>query len=580
MVRPRLGELLLARGVCTRDALIEAWEQKVVYGDRLGTNLLALQHLDEATLVEVLAFQHGTFGAHGDIPVDRAASRRIPRAMAETHQVCVSHIDGHTLYLLMVDPGNARAIQDVRMHTGFAEIVPVVVAEARMWQLLHTYYGVPTGLRPVPLDRRARVAPRDTHAAPVAAPVPELTSEEDFHKLYGGMHAPAPKNDAASPVLEHAAPVDLLAPLEVAADDDDEEGLEELMPVPDAPAPIAVARTRTVPTSFEAPTSVSSWAPEPFEPLAPPVGLLPSVIVAALDEPTDDDVPSPLLHARAPVTREADDDGQHPRTLLDFANTAERAHSTPSSPSQADGALLLDELAPLALVDVPALPTTVMSTATATAPNSVSGVASAPEPSAAWADLVDDALAGPATILDVPASVEEPAFARSSSREHEAVTSSPEPVLPPAFAHVHDRDGIAAVILQAARTQFARAFLLTVHADAFTGWMGAGVGVDDDKLHAFRLPRDHKSVFALVADSRAFYSGPLQRFIAHGAWVKASGRQIPSSLAVLPLVVRERVINLLVVDNGHEHDVGGEFAAIAAVLEDAARAYEVILRER
>jgi hypothetical protein len=46
MARVRLGELLLMRGLCTREQLSEAWEQKVLYGDRLGTNLLALGILD------------------------------------------------------------------------------------------------------------------------------------------------------------------------------------------------------------------------------------------------------------------------------------------------------------------------------------------------------------------------------------------------------------------------------------------------------------------------------------------------------------------------------------------------------
>ena len=47
MARLRLGQILLQAGVCTQDDLISAWEQKVLFGDRLGTNLLAGAWIEE-----------------------------------------------------------------------------------------------------------------------------------------------------------------------------------------------------------------------------------------------------------------------------------------------------------------------------------------------------------------------------------------------------------------------------------------------------------------------------------------------------------------------------------------------------
>ena len=139
------------------------------------------------------------------------------------------------------------------------------------------------------------------------------------------------------------------------------------------------------------------------------------------------------------------------------------------------------------------------------------------------------------------------------------------------------RDDIARVVLRAARARFARACILTVYPHAFVGWQGVGDGFETEKLVEFSLSRDEPSVFALVADSRAHHLGPLQRFAAHGAWVKATGRKIPKSLAVLPILVRGRCVNLIVVDNGHDQHVGSDVGELLILSRHIAGTWESLI---
>ena len=55
---PRLGELLVAAGLLTADQVEQALRAQVLWGGRLGTNLVELHHLELDPLSQVLGRQH------------------------------------------------------------------------------------------------------------------------------------------------------------------------------------------------------------------------------------------------------------------------------------------------------------------------------------------------------------------------------------------------------------------------------------------------------------------------------------------------------------------------------------------
>jgi hypothetical protein len=143
--------------------------------------------------------------------------------------------------------------------------------------------------------------------------------------------------------------------------------------------------------------------------------------------------------------------------------------------------------------------------------------------------------------------------------------------------HASDREDISRIVLRAARHRFARACLLTVYPQAYVGFMGVGDGFED--VAGVAVEKSAPSVFQLVEKSRAHYLGPLQRFVAHGAWVKATGKRIPRTIVVLPILVREKVVSLLVCDNGHDAHVDGDVGELLILSQHIAGSYEALIRQ-
>lgn len=472
--RLRLGELLLSRGICSRERLREAWEQRVVFGDRLGTNLLAVGAIDERTLAQALGHQLGVHSGHGKVlKVDPAAIALLPKTIAERRFVVPHHVQDRKVFLLMRDPLDAFAIDDVRFATGLG-VMPILVCEARMWQLLETHYGLRPSLRPVPLDGEA-LRPRratDEQTSP-AKDSPELTSEEDFQSLYAGLH------DGSL----HSIPLPVVS-AEVPAE------APRSAPPPPNVAPVPELKPAFVPTTPARPAAFAKGADDSF--LAPP--------------------------------KTGAEEGEW-RDVIENTNPM---LALPRLPQAEESAYPLVELVE---TDVT-------------------------QPSVRRQPTLDFAIDVGDIIDDSPLS-----FAEASRLLSAAA----------------DRTAIARVVLRAARSRFARACLLSVYPDRFVGWMGLGEGFETERLRGLVLERNARSVFSLVADSRSYYLGPLTKLPAHGVWVKATGRKIPKSLAVIPILVRGRPVNLLVVDEGHDRHVSPDVGEVLILAQQIAGTYETLI---
>jgi hypothetical protein len=139
------------------------------------------------------------------------------------------------------------------------------------------------------------------------------------------------------------------------------------------------------------------------------------------------------------------------------------------------------------------------------------------------------------------------------------------------------RDEIARVVLRYSMTRFTRAALLTVHPAGYAGWQGIGDEVSTDVVRQFQIRADEQSVFRLVVNSRAHYIGPMQTWKAHGPWVKLLGKQLPQSIAVFPVLVRGRCVNLLYGDNGHGQHVDTDVGELLILAQAIAKSYEQLL---
>jgi hypothetical protein len=189
-----LGEILMREGVLRSEQLEEALAAQMIYGGRIGTNLVECGFATEAQIASALARQHGVPSAHGEIAPSPQALASLPTSFMDEHGVLPARLEGGTLYLLVVDPGDVGVQDQVARATG-KRVVPIVIAELRMAHLLRRYAGAFRPVRGLGLQ-----AARPTSREPAA---PDLISEADFQALYAAV---AGGGGRAAPLAGEGAP--------------------------------------------------------------------------------------------------------------------------------------------------------------------------------------------------------------------------------------------------------------------------------------------------------------------------------------------------------------------------------------
>ena len=142
----KLGDLLVREGACSADAVRDALKNQVIFGGRLGTNLLELGAVSEEALARALGRQHGIPALSGDLGLDRAAVALLAPEIADRCDAIPYVAADRRLGLLVVDPRNLATLDEVAFATG-KEVHPIVVPEARIWALLRRAYRIDRHLR-------------------------------------------------------------------------------------------------------------------------------------------------------------------------------------------------------------------------------------------------------------------------------------------------------------------------------------------------------------------------------------------------------------------------------------------------
>ena len=193
----RLGELLMNEKLFTRAQLEEALQAQAVFGGRLGTILLEMGAVGELDLLRVLSRQMGVPFASPDqlVNIPRAALDALTPEMATKYQCLPIHLEGRRLTVVMVNPRDLRAIDELSFRSGYV-IRPILAPELRLGYALQYYYRLPRKSREmVPheavREQLARLERGGSEAAsPIAAPDPLRAAEPDLADLGGDLTAP------------------------------------------------------------------------------------------------------------------------------------------------------------------------------------------------------------------------------------------------------------------------------------------------------------------------------------------------------------------------------------------------------
>jgi len=208
----KLGELLIEQGKITAGQLEEALKYQVIFGGKLGTNLLEMGFLEEEDIARILSKKLGVpfmeSASHfASIPEEVIAL--IPRELAVKHQVVPVKLENRKLSLAMLDPSDLKAIDELSFRTGFI-IRPMVTPEVRLLGALEKYYQVQRTARYIQIIRD-RIPP---------APSPPSRSGPQVRPV---AKAPTPQRPLPKPAAPHPTP-----PPQVWPDADVVDGLEEV----------------------------------------------------------------------------------------------------------------------------------------------------------------------------------------------------------------------------------------------------------------------------------------------------------------------------------------------------------------
>jgi CheY-like chemotaxis protein len=138
-VPPRIGELIVDRGLATAEQVEKAVREARARGEPLGSRLLALG-IDEGEIASVLAERHGVPGV--DLSRSAVATELlelVPRAVAEGDLVFPLSREGDRLHVAMARPWDDRVVAELRFVTG-REVSPYVAVRGALLRAVGEAY--------------------------------------------------------------------------------------------------------------------------------------------------------------------------------------------------------------------------------------------------------------------------------------------------------------------------------------------------------------------------------------------------------------------------------------------------------
>lgn len=175
--------MLMEEKLCSRAQIEEGLETQVVHGGRLGTNLVELGFLQEKDLARMLGKQYNVAYAAGEMQPDPAAMALFDASFFDDHDILPMRLDATRVTVAVMDPRRIEPLDQLGFKAG-KRVVPVVIPEFRMNQLLRRHCKAYRNLRPIDMNTLRPSKAAAEAAGPVPAASGDLINEDDFAKLY------------------------------------------------------------------------------------------------------------------------------------------------------------------------------------------------------------------------------------------------------------------------------------------------------------------------------------------------------------------------------------------------------------
>ncbi len=179
------------------------------------------------------------------------------------------------------------------------------------------------------------------------------------------------------------------------------------------------------------------------------------------------------------------------------------------------------------------------------------------------------------TTVSVPAVAPPPALPVATPPTRAAVVPPPAFALDPALVKVsaaENGDQVIEAVIGLLRYRFEVGIVFVVRDGMALGQVGFGAGLVDEAIDALLVPLNQPSVLRTAYDKVASYVGaPTQLSVVQDRLFRMFGGR-PSRVAVVPVTVKGRVVNLIYAHGPRGIELGdgaGELATLAMAAEDA-----------
>ncbi len=136
-----LGEVLVELGYVSADDVEEALKKQRSGGGRLEDTLVQSGKINPEMLAQSLAIQLGyDYIDPVEYPPDPSVLHLVGENTVRRYTVFPHHLEGDALVVLMKDPRNIWAIDDLRVFTK-REVIPAVASEEQIVKLIERFYG-------------------------------------------------------------------------------------------------------------------------------------------------------------------------------------------------------------------------------------------------------------------------------------------------------------------------------------------------------------------------------------------------------------------------------------------------------
>ncbi len=184
----RIGEILIREGHLTQDGLEEALDWQVLYGGRLGTNLLELKLVEEEQVARALGKQLSCEVAWGELQPQQDVIPLLPKHVADRDEMVPWKMEKRRLKVLCTEI-NLGKMDQLGYKVG-RTCLPVIAPEFRIFQLLRANYGATRQMRALDFgvvptegreERRRKKQKQERGPEPLGA---ELIDEAAFNDIY------------------------------------------------------------------------------------------------------------------------------------------------------------------------------------------------------------------------------------------------------------------------------------------------------------------------------------------------------------------------------------------------------------